>query len=55
MPVPRKVTRRRKGKTEKDLKVFRSAAGSWEDVDTDKLLADIHETRRHSFRPPIVL
>ena len=53
MPVKPKC--KSKGKTEKDLEAFRSAAGSWKDVDTDKLMADIYESRRHSSRPPVEL
>ena len=53
MPVTPK--RKRKGKTEKDLEAFRSAAGGWKDVDTNKLIADIYESRRHSSRPPVEL
>jgi len=34
---------------------FRAAAGSWADVDTDKLLADIYESRRLPPRPPVEL
>ena len=54
--VPVKPKRKRKGKTEKDLEAFRASAGGWKDlVDTDKLIADIYESRRHSFRPPVEL
>ena len=53
--VPVKPKRKRKGKAEKGLEAFRSAAGSWKDVDTDKLIADIYESRRHSSRPPVEL
>jgi hypothetical protein len=53
MPVTPK--RKRKGKTAKDLELFRSAAGGWKDVDTDKLLADIYADRAHSNRPPVEL
>ena len=34
---------------------FQAAAGSWADVDTDKLLADIYESRRLPPRPPVEL
>lgn len=53
MPVTPK--RKHKGKTEKDLEAFRSTAGGWKDVVTGKLIADIYESRRHSFRPPVDL
>jgi hypothetical protein len=56
MPVPKKAKRRRKEKTEKDLEASRASAGGWKDlVDTDKLIADIYESRRHSSRPPVEL
>ncbi len=31
---------------------FRSAAGAWADVDTDRLLADIYRDRASADRPP---
>lgn len=56
MPVklPAKPRRSRK-KIEADYQAFRSAAGSWHDVDTDKLTEDIYESRRISSRPPVEL
>ena len=42
-----------KAKTTADFAAFRSAFGSWEDVDTDKLLKDIYETRHRATRPPV--
>jgi hypothetical protein len=54
--VPLKRTRRKgKAKTEADYEAFRSAAGSWSDIDTDKLIEDIYESRRISSRPPVEL
>lgn len=53
MPVPK--TSRRREKTEADYEAFRSSAGSWKDVDTDKLIDDIYESRRRSSRPPVEL
>ena len=45
-PVRRPARRRTsREKTEADYEAFRSAAGSWSDVDTDKLIADIYESR----------
>lgn len=41
--------------SEEDLAAFRSAAGSWHDVDTDKLIEDIYENRRRSVSPPVDL
>ena len=49
MPATLVVKRRRRVKrapTEADYEAFRSAAGSWTDVDTDKFLAEIYESRR---------
>ncbi len=38
------------------IEAFRKAAGSWRDVDVDKLLEDIYESRRRpSTRPPVEL
>lgn len=42
-------------KSEEDLAAFRSAAGSWSDVDTDTLLANIYASRKLSSRPPVAL
>ncbi|CCF85431.1 hypothetical protein [Nitrolancea hollandica] len=55
MLVSKKAKRRRKQKSEKDLEAFRASASSWKDVDTDKLIADIYESRRRSSRPPVDL
>ena|SRR5712692_3688583 len=44
-----------KAKTTADYEAFRTAAGSWKDVDTDKLLKDIYETRHRATRPPVNL
>ncbi len=42
-------------KTQANYEAFKSAAGGWKDIDTDKLLADIYEDRRRSVKPPIAL
>jgi|SRR5579884_1404785 len=42
-------------KTPEDYAAFRSSAGSWADVDTDKLIEEIYEQRRRSSRPPVDL
>jgi hypothetical protein len=56
MPVTPKRTRRRQEKTKADYEAFHASAGGWKDlVDTDKLIADIYESRRHSSRPPVEL
>lgn len=56
MPLPQPKKRRR-GRTlsEADLEAFRSAAGGWSDIDTDKLIENIYESRRISTRPPVEL
>lgn len=56
-PFPTKRARRR-GRviTDADYEAFLSSAGSWKGiVDTDKLVADIYESRRLSSRPPVEL
>lgn len=55
-PVRRQDAKRSgKSPTAEELELFRSAAGSWADIDTDKLIDDIYETRRRSIRPPVEL
>ena len=56
-PIKKTTDKRRKmrPKTKADYEAFRSAAGSWADVDTDKFIEDIYESRRSSFRPPVEL
>lgn len=56
-PFPSKKARGR-GRviTDADYEAFLSSAGSWKGVvDTDKLVADIYESRRLSSRPPVEL
>jgi hypothetical protein len=57
MLSPLRPTRKRPTRAPKatDRAAFRAAAGSWHDVDTDKLVADIYAGRRRSSRPPIQL
>lgn len=56
MPLKRRTQRLpRRGKSEADYEAFRSAAGGWHDVDTDKLNADIRRDRDVNDRPPVVL
>ena len=55
MPLSPRPTRRRKIKSPADYDAFRSAAGSWADVDTDRLVEEIYATRRRSNRPPLDL
>lgn len=47
--------RKQKAKTKADYEAFLSAAGSWKDVDTDRLIKDIYEQRRRSNKPPIAV
>ncbi len=52
--VPKRAPKRAKSKA--DYEAFLSSAGSWKGiVDTDKLVADIYESRRRSSRPPVEL
>jgi hypothetical protein len=54
LPSPEK---RRGGRalSEADYEAFRSAAGGWQDIDTDRLIENIYESRRISTRPPVEL
>ena len=54
-PIDGKRKRAKGTKTRKDYEAFLASAGSWKDVDTDKLVRDIYESRRISSRPPIEL
>lgn len=55
-PASTRVRKRaHRPKTEADMAAFRASFGSWKDVDTDKLLEDIYESRRLSTRPPVEL
>jgi hypothetical protein len=56
MPLPHPMKRRR-GRTlsKEDYDAFRSSAGGWKDIDTDKLVENIYESRRISTRPPVEL
>lgn len=40
-----------KRKSPADMEAFLSSAGGWKDVDTDRLKADIYESRRLSTKP----
>src|SRR5947209_5208709 len=51
-PIKKKVTRSPfKKKSEADIDAFLAAAGSWKDMDTDKIKEDIAESRRISTKP----
>src|SRR5947209_13455194 len=46
--------KKKRAKTKADYEAFKSAAGSWKEVDTDKLIKNIYAARRRSnTRPPI--
>ena len=48
--------RPRPGKSAADYEAFLASAGGWRGlVDTDKLIANIYESRRRSSRPPVEL
>ncbi len=53
--TPTRKARKPGAKTKADYEAFKSAAGSWKDVDTDRLIKDIYEQRRRSNKPPIEL
>ncbi len=53
-PIRSRSMRRRKNTTEQ-RRAFLAAAGSWKDVDTDELIADIYASRKHSSRPSVQL
>jgi hypothetical protein len=55
MPVGTTLpAKKNRAKTKADYEAFKSAAGSWKDVDTDKLIENIYAARRRSnSRPPI--
>lgn len=56
MPVAIKDrTKKGRVKTKADYEAFKSAAGGWKDIDTDKLIANIYASRRRSNRPPVKL
>ena len=55
MPARRVPARKKREKTKADYEAFKSAAGGWKDIDTDKLIANIYASRRRSNRPPVEL
>ncbi len=57
MPIKKPASHQRttRKKTEEDHEAFLASAGSWEDMDTDKLIEDIYESRDISTRPPVDL
>lgn len=55
MPIPPVSNGLGLTKTKAEYEAFRSAAGGWSDVDTDKLIADIYADREASDRPRVDL
>ncbi len=57
MPLKKPAARWRTGrkKTKEGYEAFLASAGNWSDVDTDKLLEEIYESRNISTRPPVDL
>jgi hypothetical protein len=55
MPAKKAPAKKKGEKTKADYEAFKSAAGSWKDVDTDSLIKNIYEQRRRSNKPPIEL
>ncbi len=53
--TPTRKATKQGAKTKANYEAFRSAAGGWKDLDTDKLIANIDATRRRSNHPPIKL
>ncbi len=51
VPMPRPRRTRLKKPTAADYAAFRSAAGSWADIDTDTLIEDIYRARGGGTRP----
>src|SRR5437667_11251459 len=50
MPAKKGPPRKKREKTKADYGAFLSAAGGWKEIDTDKQIADIYESRRRSNR-----
>lgn len=51
VPLPRARASRLKKPTAEDYEAFRRAAGSWADIDTDRLIEDIYRARGGVPRP----
>jgi len=52
-PAKSTTAKKKRGKTRADYEAFKSAAGGWKDIDTDKLIENIYASRRRSNRPPV--
>ena len=55
VPAKKAPLRKKREKTKADYEAFLSAAGGWKDIDTDKLIAEIYESRRRRNRPAVKL
>lgn len=55
VPVSSPSKRPMKKRTKEGRDAFLASAGSWKDIDTDQLIADIYESRRISTKPPVDL
>jgi hypothetical protein len=55
MPVKKTSAKKKRENTKADYEAFKSAAGSWKDMDVEKFKADIYESRKLSTRPPVKL
>lgn len=47
--------KKKREKTIADYEAFRSAAGSWKDVDIEEFKKNMYESRKRSTRPPVEL
>ena len=52
-PAKSTPANKKRGKTKADYEAFKSAAGGWKEIDTDKLIENIYASRRRSNRPPV--
>lgn len=51
MPATTPAGKKKQKKTKADYEAFKAAAGSWKDVDAEKLIADIYRWRQEGSRP----
>jgi len=54
MPVAAIKQKKTRAKAKADYEAFRSSAGGWKEVDTDRLLKDIYADRRRTNARPSV-
>src|SRR5437868_6656190 len=50
-PAKKLPAKKKREKTKADYEAFKSAAGSWKDIDAEKLIADIYRWREEGSRP----